>query len=127
MIERAVEPPGSDHPIAIEPYGGTRHRFPRRRVIADTRAALVLREAAYPSVVYVSRRDADMTLLARSERRTYCPYKGDCVYYDIVAGGMRATDAVWSYEAPYAAIATIKDHLAFYPDVVEIVASPPTA
>jgi hypothetical protein len=35
------------------------------------------------------------------------------------ARGERSIDAVWSYEAPYAAVAGIKDHLAFYPDRVD--------
>jgi hypothetical protein len=28
---------------------------------------------------------------------------------------------VWTYEAPYAAVADIKDHLAFYPDRVDAI------
>jgi uncharacterized protein (DUF427 family) len=89
------------------------------RVVADTRRALTLQEATYPGVLYVPREDADMSLLARTERQTYCPYKGDCAYYSIPAGGERSVNAVWTYEAPYAAVASIKDHLAFYPDRVD--------
>jgi uncharacterized protein (DUF427 family) len=29
--------------------------------------------------------------------------------------------AVWTYEAPYAAIAAIEDHVAFYPDRVDAI------
>src|ERR1700732_2901645 len=82
-------------------------------VIADTREALTLYEAHYPAVHYIPRKDVDMTLLARTDRTTYCPYKGDASYYSIAAGGERSIDAVWTYETPYAAIAGIKDHLAF--------------
>jgi uncharacterized protein (DUF427 family) len=28
---------------------------------------------------------------------------------------------VWTYEAPYAAVTLIKDHLAFYPDRVDAI------
>jgi uncharacterized protein (DUF427 family) len=31
------------------------------------------------------------------------------------AGGDRLVNAVWAYEDPYQAAASIKDHLAFYP------------
>ena len=29
-----------------------------------------------------------MTLLARTDHATYCPYKGDCAYYSIPLGGV---------------------------------------
>jgi uncharacterized protein (DUF427 family) len=33
--------------------------------------------------------------------------------------GRSAENAAWTYEAPYPAMAQIKDHLAFYPDRVD--------
>jgi len=54
-----------------------------RRVVADTRDALILREASYPAVHYVPRNDVDMALLERTQHATYCPYKGDCSYFSI--------------------------------------------
>ena len=118
---RSIKVPGPDHPIAIE-------RNPKRVVItaaglvvADTRDALVLREASYPAVQYVPRKDVNMALLERTEHATYCPYKGDCSYFSIPLGGDRSANAVWTYEAPYPAVMLIKDHLAFYPDRVDAI------
>ena len=91
------------------------------RIVADTRDALILREASYAPVQYIPRKDVDMTLLAPTDHTTYCPYKGDCAYFSIPLGGERATNAVWTYAAPYAAVAVIKDHLAFYPDRVDAI------
>ena len=67
-------------------------------MIADTRNALTLREASYPPVQYIPRRDVDMAALVRSEHTTYCPYKGDASYYSISAGGDSSKNAVWTYE-----------------------------
>jgi len=128
MNDRQIRIPGTDHPITIE-------RNPARvvvtvagHVVADTRDALTLREAAYPPVQYVPRKDVDMTLLERTDQSTYCPYKGGCAYYSIPIGGDKSVNAVWTYEAPFAAVAEIKDHLAFYPDRVDpIVPQAPTA
>ena len=39
----------------------------------------------------------------------------------MTAGGERSVDAIWTYEAPYDAVAGIKDHLAFYPDRVDAI------
>jgi uncharacterized protein (DUF427 family) len=116
---KTIKIPGPDHPITIErsrkrvvvSVGGA--------VLADSRDALILREASYPAVLYIPRKDVDMTLLERSAHATYCPYKGDCAYFSIPSGGKRAINAVWTYEAPYDAVAAIRDHLAFYPDRVD--------
>ena len=118
---KPVKIPGPDHPITIE-------RNPARivvsladRVVADTREALTLREAAYAPVQYIPRKDVDMALLKRTDHTTYCPYKGDCSYFSILLGGERSVSAVWSYEAPYAAVTPIKDYLAFYPNRVDAI------
>jgi len=117
---RPIRVPGPDHPITIAASPARYVVTVAGRVVADTREALLLREASYPAVPYIPRKDVDMTLLARTDHATYCPYKGDCCYFSIPLGGARADNAVWSYEAPYPATAAIKDHLAFYPDRVEI-------
>jgi len=124
MSERPMRVPGPDHPIAIEPNRARIVVALGGRIIADTRAALVLREADYPAVQYIPRQDVDMSALERSAHRTYCPFKGDCAYYSVAVDGRRAENAVWGYETPHAAVAAIKDHLAFYPDRVEMSETP---
>ncbi|MGO9024509.1 MAG: DUF427 domain-containing protein [Beijerinckiaceae bacterium] len=122
---KPIKTPGPKHPITIA-------RHPTRvvvsvagRIIADTREALTLREAEYPAVFYIPRKDVDMALLERSDHATYCPYKGDCSYFSIPLGGARAENAVWTYEAPYPAVLPIKAHLAFYPDRVDAIEERP--
>jgi len=119
MSAKPMKKPGPDHPIAIEPTGARVVVTVAGRVIADTRRALTLQEASYPGVQYIPRQDVDMTQLQRTDHATYCPYKGDCAYYSIPAGGQRSVNAVWTYEAPYDAVAQIKGHLAFYADRVD--------
>ncbi len=122
---KTIKIPGPAHPITIErnlkrvavSIGGT--------ILADSRDALILREAGYAAVQYIPRKDVDMTLLERSAHATYCPYKGDCAYFSIPSGGERAINAVWTYEAPYDAVAVIRDHLAFYPDRVDAIEERP--
>ena len=119
MSAKPVKQPGPDHPITITPH-------PKRvvvrvagRMIADSRAALALREASYPVVFYIPRADADLSLLARTDHTTWCPYKGDCSYFSIPAGGDRSANAGGSYEEPYPAVAAIRGYLAFYPKRVD--------
>jgi len=122
---KTIKTPGPDHPITIEPSRNRVVVTVAGRVVADTRDALTLREASYAPVHYIPRKDVDMTLLARTEHETYCPYKGDCAYFSVPSGGTRSANAVWTYEAPYEAVASIKDHLAFYPDRVDAIEKRP--
>ena len=119
MKEKQIKLPGPDHPISIQ-------RNPSRvvvsvagRVVADTLNALTLREAAYPPVQYIPGEDVDFSQLERTDHATYCPYKGDCSYYSIPAGGEKSVNAVWSYQDPFPPVGQIKGHVAFYPERVD--------
>jgi uncharacterized protein (DUF427 family) len=121
MTTKTIKIPGPDHPITVTPEPSRVRVLIGGRTIAETHDALTLREASYRPVLYIPRKDVDMTRLQRTEHATYCPYKGDCAYYSIPVGGERSVNAVWTYEAPYDAVAAIKDHLAFYPDRVDAI------
>jgi uncharacterized protein (DUF427 family) len=115
--------PGPDHPITISGAEGLVRITVAGRIVAESTRALRLEEKGHPPVYYVPRKDADMSLLVRSEHYTYCPYKGDCSYYSISIGA-KSEDAVWSYETPYETVAGIKEYLAFYPsgvDAIEVI------
>jgi uncharacterized protein (DUF427 family) len=116
VTERKVLQPSDEHPITVRRTGG---RVVIRRgdaVVVDTRDALTLQEASYPAVQYVPRKDVELSLLERSQHTTYCPFKGDAAYFSLPD----VPNAVWSYEAPYPAVAEIQDHLAFYPQHVDV-------
>jgi hypothetical protein len=77
MTDKPIKIPRPDHPISIEPNRSRVVVKVGEKVIADTSDALTLREASYPPVQYIPRRDVDTAALTRSEHITYCPYKGD--------------------------------------------------
>ncbi len=117
---RQMREPDESHPITIGPSGETVEVYCAGRRIARSERALRMQEANYPAVLYIPREDVDMSTMQRRDDTSYCPFKGDANYYDIVAGGEVAEKAVWTYETPYAPVAEIKDHLAFYPSKVGI-------
>jgi uncharacterized protein (DUF427 family) len=117
--DKRMKIPGPDHPISIEANHSHVVVTVGGRIIADTRNALTLREATYPAVQYIPRRDVDFGALKRTEHSTFCPYKGDASYYSIAVGGDRSINAVWTYETPFEAMAKIAGYLAFYPDRVD--------
>ena len=122
MKTKQVKVPGPDHPISIQPNPARVVVSVADRVIADTHNALTLREADYKPVQYIPAKDVDFSQLERTDHATYCPYKGDCSYYSIPAGGKKSVNAMWSYEEPFPAVEQIKEHVAFYPDRVDEIA-----
>ncbi|KUI18942.1 hypothetical protein AU192_16780 [Mycobacterium lehmannii] len=121
MNDRPVLEPTAEHPITVEPTG--RHVTVRvnGEIVADTDRALTLRESTYPAVQYIPHNDVIQDKLRPSDTQTYCPFKGDASYYDLVTGsGTVVEDAIWTYEKPYPAVAAIAGHVAFYPDKAEV-------
>ncbi|HLQ01423.1 MAG TPA: DUF427 domain-containing protein [Burkholderiales bacterium] len=109
-----------NHRIATQPAGVRVQVKLKGEVIADTRDAFLLEEATYTAVYYIPRKDVKMERLVRTSHQTYCPFKGQASYYSVVNG---PENAVWSYEQPYDEMLAIKEHLAFYPDKVDSIAT----
>jgi uncharacterized protein (DUF427 family) len=125
MTEKPIKQPGPDHPITIEPNPARIVVSIAGRVLADTQNALTLREADYPPVQYIPLDDVDRSLIQETDHTSYCPFKGNAGYYSIPVGGERSVNAIWTYRDPHAAVAEIKDHVAFYPDRVDTIDEQP--
>jgi uncharacterized protein (DUF427 family) len=125
MTDKPIKQPGPDHPITIEPNPARIVVSIAGRVLADTQNALTLREADYPPVQYIPLDDVDRSLIVETDHASYCPFKGDAGYFSIPAGGERSVNAIWTYRDPHAAVAEIKDHVAFYPDRVDAIDEQP--
>lgn len=120
MTDRPVLEPTASHPITVTPTG--RHVVVRvnGEIVAETDAALTLQESSYPAVQYIPMADVTADRLRPSDTATYCPYKGDASYFDVVVDGHTVADAVWTYARPYPAVAPIAGHVAFYPDKADV-------
>jgi uncharacterized protein (DUF427 family) len=117
--------PGPDHPITLERSASRVVVRSGAAVIAETDRAIELREASYPPVFYIPLEDVNQEHLRASDHHTYCPYKGEASYYDIVGGEAgELSNVIWHYPEPYPAVAEIAGHVAFYPDRVTIAATP---
>ena len=122
-MARTVLQPGPQHPITVEPAPGRVTVQVAGTPVADTSSALALQEANYPVVYYVPLADVRSEVLKPSDHTTYCPYKGDASYYSLATPNGEVADAVWYYAEPYAAVADIAGHVAFYADKVDITAT----
>ena len=126
-MSRPVLEPTAEHPITIEPTQGRVVVRVGDTVVANTDHALTLQESTYPAVQYIPLADVDQSLLRPSDTASYCPFKGDASYYSVeTPDGATVTDAIWTYEQPYAAVSEIKDHVAFYADRASVTVDPYT-
>ncbi len=119
MQEKIIKLPDASHPIDIGAAQGEVIVKLNGQVLARSTSALILREAAYPPVFYIPLEDVEQVGLRSSAHTSYCPYKGDCSYYDIDVGVCHVSNVAWLYAHPYAAVAAIQGHVAFYPDRVD--------
>ncbi|TIO29580.1 DUF427 domain-containing protein [Mesorhizobium sp.] len=113
-----------DKVITVEPYIGTVTVRASDAVIASSTKAKVLTEPPYPRVLYIPFEDIDFEQLRKTELSTHCPYKGDASYWSVLPAVEAGKDAMWAYEQPFDEMVEIRDHGAFYPDKVTIVAKP---
>jgi uncharacterized protein (DUF427 family) len=82
-------------------------------VAATTRAIRVL-ETASPPTFYLPWADVAPGLLEAATGASRCEWKGEARYWSLVAGGQRLDRVAWSYPAPRAGFAALREHVAFY-------------
>jgi uncharacterized protein (DUF427 family) len=88
-------------------------------LIADSRRAWRVLETSHPPVYYIPPQDVRMDCLRPAAGRSFCEWKGQAGYYDVVVDNKRAASAAWYYPKPTPAFAGIKDHIAFYPQPMD--------
>lgn len=89
-------------------------------VVAETRRGKVLFETGLPPRWYIPTEDVNTDLLAQSDNRTGCAYKGFADYRSVRAGGVEEVDLVWTYPEPRREVEPIVGMLAFFNERVEL-------
>ncbi|ATA27340.1 hypothetical protein MLM_0320 [Mycobacterium lepraemurium] len=121
MAHPEIKETSAGHPITIEPTRGRVQVRVNCELIADSTAALELREATLPAVQYIPFTGVAQDRLTRTDTSTYCPFKGEASYYSVTtSAGDTVDDVIWTYEQPYPAVTATAGHAAFYPDKAEI-------
>ena len=88
--------------------------------IADSERALRVLETASPPTIYVPVADVRTDLLTEMPaKHSFCEWKGQASYFDLVLEGERVEAIAWHYPEPRDAFAALRDHIAFYPGRVD--------
>lgn len=106
----------------IDVYKTTRHVrvLLDGEVLADSRRAKVLFEAALPPRYYLPSEDVRSDLLVPSSSRTRCAYKGSASYWHVRIGDRLEDDLVWSYPVPQHDAEPVRDMLCFFNERVDL-------
>lgn len=88
-------------------------------VIADSTRTQRVLETSHPPVYYIPPEDVQFTYLQRSQRSSFCEWKGMATYYTVVVNDREAVNAAWCYSQPSERFAAIANYLAFYPSQMD--------
>lgn len=83
------------------------------KLLADSNQALEPREQVYPPRDYFPREYVRMDLLTTTETMTYCPFKGNTMYFSLGDNKYIA----WSYEQPIEGVKAITGKVVFYEQI----------
>jgi uncharacterized protein (DUF427 family) len=82
--------------------------------IADSIRTVRTLETSHPPSYYIPRDDIAADVLRRADGSSFCEWKGQAVYWDVVIGDLVVPRVGWSYPAPTPGFALLRDHVAFY-------------
>ncbi len=71
-------------------------------------------ETSHPPVYYIPQQDVRMECLEPISGTTYCEWKGQAKYFDVIVKNRRATKAAWCYRDPTDNFKSIAGNIAFY-------------
>lgn len=86
----------------------------REIVVADSRATVRTLETSHPPSYYIPRADIRDGVLRRAPGSSFCEWKGNAAYWDVVVGDTVLPRVGWSYANPTPGFAMLRDHIAFY-------------
>ncbi len=95
---RATETRGelrSGYRVVLKPADHRIRAMFRGQTIADSSHVLVMQETRLPPIFYFPRDNVSMELLAKTDHRTHCPFKGDASYWTLKVGEASVENAAW--------------------------------
>jgi len=88
-------------------------------VIADSQKVLLLNEQGRKPVYYFPTADVCFEQLQKIDNVTFCPYKGEAEYWALRAQNEQLITVAWRYHDPFEQVKSIKNHIAFYSEVLD--------
>jgi uncharacterized protein (DUF427 family) len=88
------------------------------RELARSEHTLLVDEQDHGLVFYFPKADVDFAALAAMPGyHTKCPWKGEASYWSLADS---EEPVAWAYEQPFEQVAAIRDHIAFYQNLISV-------
>ena len=115
--------------LQIKRQPGSVSAFHGDMLIASSDNVNILHETRLSDCYYFSRDSINGDLLERSERQTFCPFKGTATYWHVNMPDGQVENAAWSYETPLKESDKIGGQISFYSSFIDRyeVENPPPA
>jgi uncharacterized protein (DUF427 family) len=127
MHPRRIEPgPGQEsvwdypRPPRLEPVTDRLTVVLAGKVLADTSQGWRVLETSQAPAYYFPPDDVDADALRPNPLRTFCEWKGEAAYVDLVVDDRIVQAAGWTYRRPSPSFAPIAGYLAFYAQRVDL-------
>jgi uncharacterized protein (DUF427 family) len=105
-----------DYKIRFEPSPRRVRVVFNGAVVADSSRAMLMHETKHLPVYYFPLDDIRQDVIARTDHRSHCPFKGDAVYWTVTVGERAAENALWAYPDPFREAPDLRGYAAFYWD-----------
>ena len=87
--------------------------------LAETDRAVRVLETASPPTFYISTDDVNSELLEKASGTSFCEWKGQATYWNVIVNGAKTAKAAWSYHNPSERFKEIDGYFSFYPALVD--------
>ncbi len=88
-------------------------------MIADSVRTFRVLETSHPPSYYIPPEDVELQYFIRGTGRSMCEWKGAANYYTVDVNGKQAANCAWYYPSPTPEFVKMKDHIAFYPAMMD--------
>jgi len=88
-------------------------------IVASSRRVKRVLETSHPPTYYLPREDVHLEYMRPSAHRSFCEWKREAHYFDVVVDGKESANAAWTYPEPNGRFEELRDYIAFYPDRVD--------
>lgn len=89
------------------------------QTLVDTTRSYRVLETSHPPTWYLPAADFLPGALRPAAGSSFCEWKGQAAYLDLLGGGLERPRAAWTYPAPSPAFAALAGHVALYAQAVD--------
>lgn len=106
-------------PPALEAFSGHIRIIHEGRILADSNKCFRILETSHPPAYYIPVKDIDLNLLRFNAHKSYCEWKGEAEYVDMLTGSGLVKNAGWFYRNPNKRYPELRETMSFYASRLE--------